>query len=194
MADPTVTRAAPARTSPQSQSTPPATPKTAKAAPAPKPAPAPAPLASVAPWLDRFDAQPKPSMLSRAAPSVLGAGENAAFSFHLPNLPHIFGKNDREKLIDSTKDLRDTAAQGRSIQSQLDRTPKTDPNYAKLQQQLAGVDQKLSKYGYSTATAPKPGALFIDPQFEGKQLPDGKVTAGQFPTKAPVTQPPSAID
>jgi len=202
MADPTVTRAAPspARTSPASQSTP-STPK----APASKPAPAPAALASVAPWLDRFDAQPKPSMLSRAAPSVLGAGENAAFSFHLPNLPipksinlpnpwHIFGKNDREKLIDSTKDLRDSAAQGRSIQAQLDRTPKTDPNYAKLQQQLAGVDQKLSRYGYTTATAPKPGTLFLDPQFEGKQLPDGKVAASQFPTKAPVTQPPSAID
>jgi NTE family protein len=201
MADPTVARAASpaARTSPASSSTP-NTPAKAAAA-APKPAAQPA----VAPWLDTFDAQPNPSLLSRAAPSVLTAGQNAAFSFHLPDLPipksinfpnpwHIFGKNDREKLIDSTKDLRDTASQGRSIQAQLDRTPKTDPSYSKLQAQLASVDQKLSKYGYSTATAPKPGTLFIDPQFEGKQVPNGQVTSGQFPTRAPVTQPPSAVD
>src|SRR3954468_1636786 len=171
--------ASPARLSPASQPTP--SSSTAAAA-APKPAPK--PESKPAAWLDSFDVQPKPNMLSRAAPTVLSAGENAAFSFHLPNLPipksinlpnpwHIFGKNDREKLIDSTKDLRETAAQGRSIQSQLDRTPKTDPNYAKLQQQLAGADQKLSKYGYTTATAPKPGTLFVDPQFEGGQLPNG---------------------
>ncbi|HVE86710.1 MAG TPA: patatin-like phospholipase family protein [Myxococcales bacterium] len=201
MADPTVTRAPTARTSPTSQSSTPTKPT-----PAPTPAPAPRTAApKPAAWLDTFDAQPRPSMLSRAAPSVLGAGENAAFSFHLPNLPipksinlpnpwHIFGKNDREKLLDSTKELRETAAQGRSIQSQLDRTPPSDPNYAKLKSQLAGVDQKLSRYGYTTATAPKPGTMFLDPQFEGAQLPGGQVKSSQFPTKAPVTQPPSAID
>ncbi|HZN92587.1 MAG TPA: patatin-like phospholipase family protein [Myxococcales bacterium] len=145
-------------------------------------------------------------MLSRAMPKWLGAGELASYAFRLPdihfpksiNLPnpwHIFGKNDREKLVDSTKDLRETAAQGRSIQAQLDRTPRSDPNYAKLQKQLAAVDQKLSSsYGYTTATAPKPGTMFLDPQFQGGQLPDGKVTASNWPTRAPVTQPPSAID
>lgn len=110
-------------------------------------------------------------------------------------LGKIFGKNDREKLIDSTKDFRDTAAQGRSLKEKLDRTPPSDPGYPKLKQQLAAVDQKLQqKYGYTTATAPKPGTLFVDPQFNGGQLPNGQVLAKNFPTKKPVTAPPSAID
>ena len=179
MADPTVARAAvsPAR--------PPVSKPSVQKSEAGKPAPAPAkaaPAPAPASWRDSFDAHPRPMALANA----LSVGEIAAYAFRLPdisfpksiNLPnpwHIFGKNDREKLIDSTKDLRETAAQGRSIQAQLDRTPKSDPNHAKLQQQLASVDRKLSsKYGYTTATAPKPGTMFLDPQFQGAQLPAGR--------------------
>jgi NTE family protein len=163
----------------------PTTPK-ADAAEQPKPsAPAAAATAtpSIAPAQDAFKearVQRSPLLSQPSGAGILGG---------------IFGKNDREKLIDSTRDLRDTAAQGRSIQAQLDRTPPSDPNHARLKQQLAAVDQKLQqKYGYTTATAPKPGTLFLDPQFNGGQLPNGQVLAKSFPTGKPVTAPPSAID
>src|SRR5687768_11958705 len=132
--------------------------------------------AATTPAEQKSASAPKPAVRSSSADQFeTAAGRRAPVqlaSVALPPRPEFLGgKNDREKFADSTKDLRDTASRGRAIQAELSKTPPSDPKHAQLKQQLAAVDQQLSqKYGYSTASAPRPGTLWVDPQFLGGQL------------------------
>src|SRR6185436_9538503 len=73
--------------------------------------------------------------------------------------------------------------------------PPSDPAHAQLAEELASVDEQLTaNFHYTTASAPQPGTLFIDPQFQSKVLEKGPVSSEQFPSGTPVFSPPSPMD
>ena len=115
-----------------------------------------------------------------------------ALEFLLPPKTHDEGA---QKLIAQTKDLRDTLSQTRQLSLELGMTSPSNPRHAELQKALSASEAKLKKdFGYSLATAPKPGALWVDPKFNAKDLAGGKVNASHFPTGTPVTKPPAPMD
>src|SRR5262245_16375899 len=134
-------------------------------------------------------------VVAAASRSTADAFEVGSPAVPVALAPQAPAPNDRQLLIESTRDLRDTATLGRALRDQLEATSEDDPNRDHLRKQLAEIDRQLSeKYGYATVTAPRPGTLFIDPQFQGESIPSGQVTSAQFPVHAPVLSPPSAID
>jgi NTE family protein len=107
--------------------------------------------------------------------------------------PHIHDP-DGDKFKQQTQPLRDTLGQVRSLRSQLDSLPPGDPRRPQLEQQLKAADSKLQQLsGYTEQTAPKPGALWIDPQLQSKEVPGGQVKASTFPTQKPVLTPPDPL-
>ncbi|MCP3065640.1 patatin-like phospholipase family protein [Myxococcus sp. K38C18041901] len=108
--------------------------------------------------------------------------------------PKIDDKQGKE-LVAQTKDFRDTLGQVRSLAAHLDMLPSTHPRYPQVKAALEKAEAELTKTtGYTRATAPRPGSLWLDPQFLAKELPGGQVHASRFPTGTPVTKPPSALD
>jgi NTE family protein len=100
-----------------------------------------------------------------------------------------------QKLVGQTQDFRDTLGRARSTALELSMTPPGSPQHAELKKTLEALDGKLkAEYGYTHQTAPKPGAMWVDPQFNGKELVNGKMNASRFPTGTPVTRPPSPTD
>ncbi|MCY1082647.1 hypothetical protein [Archangium lansingense] len=100
-----------------------------------------------------------------------------------------------KKLVDQTKDFRETLGKVRQLSLELEMTPANHPRRAELQKALDAAEGKLkADYGYTRTTAPKPGAMWVDPQFFGKELPGGKLSASRFPTGTPVTKPPAPMD
>ncbi|PTL83271.1 patatin-like phospholipase family protein [Vitiosangium sp. GDMCC 1.1324] len=100
-----------------------------------------------------------------------------------------------KKLVDQTKDFRETLGKVRQLSLELEMTPATSPRRAELQKALDAAEGKLkAESGYTRTTAPRPGALWVDPQFFAKELPGGKLNASQFPTGTPVTKPPAPMD
>ena len=114
-------------------------------------------------------------------------------------LEHVFPPKIRDeegkKLVAQTKDFRETLSKLRSLSAELDLLPASHPRRAEVQKALNAAEGTLkAETGYTRATAPKPGALWIDPQFAAKELPGGKLHASRFPTGTPVTKPPAAMD
>jgi NTE family protein len=104
---------------------------------------------------------------------------------------------DREgdKFIQQSKPFRDTLGQVRSLQGEIGKLPPNDPRLPELKKKLAAAEGQLkSMSGYTAATAPKPGALWIDPQLQSRDVPGGQVSASRFPTGTPVTTPPAPMD
>jgi NTE family protein len=100
-----------------------------------------------------------------------------------------------KQLVEQTKDFRDTLGQVRQLSLELGMTSPASPRYAELQKQLATTEGHLkADYGYTRTTAPRPGSLWVDPQFFAKELPGGKLNASRFPTGTPVTKPPAPMD
>src|SRR4051794_3087958 len=98
--------------------------------------------------------------------------------------PHIHDP-DGDKFKKQTQPLRDALGQVRALRSQLDSLPPGDPRRAGVEQQLKDAGGKLQQLsGYTEATAPKPGALWIDPQLQSREIPGGQVNASLHPTKA----------
>jgi NTE family protein len=114
-------------------------------------------------------------------------------------LEHVFPPkvHDEEgkKLVEQTKDFRETLGRVRQLSLELEMTSPASPRHAELQKALAEAEGKLkADSGYTRATAPRPGALWVDPQFFAKELPGGKLHANRFPTGTPVTKPPAPMD
>lgn len=114
-------------------------------------------------------------------------------------LEHVFPPKVHDEqgkqLVEQTKDFRDTLGKVRQLSLELGMTSPASPKYGELQKQLATAEGKLkADYGYTRTTAPRPGALWVDPQFFAKELPGGKLNASQFPTGTPVTKPPAPMD
>lgn len=110
------------------------------------------------------------------------------------NVGQLF-TNDREKLKASTKPFRDTLDSANALKSQLSQMDPKDPRYGEVKAKLDAAESKLQQMtGYTSDTAPKPGTLWVDPQYMSGMLKNGTVSQGQFPVGTPVTQPPAAMD
>ncbi|XXF77701.1 patatin-like phospholipase family protein [Myxococcaceae bacterium GXIMD 01537] len=100
-----------------------------------------------------------------------------------------------KKLVAQTQGFRDTLGKVRSLGAELDMLPPSHPRHAEVKAALGRAEADLkAQSGYTRATAPRPGALWLDPQFLAKELPGGKLNASRFPTGTPVTKPPSPTD
>lgn len=105
--------------------------------------------------------------------------------------------NDSEgkQLVAQTQGFRDTLGKVRALGAELDMLPASHPRHAEVKAALTRAEAELkAQTGYTRATAPRPGALWLDPQFLARELPGGKLSASRFPTGTPVTKPPSPAD
>ncbi|MFP2909538.1 patatin-like phospholipase family protein [Pyxidicoccus sp. 3LFB2] len=110
-------------------------------------------------------------------------------------LPPKIDDTQGKQLITQTQGFRDTLGKVRSLGLELDMLPPTHPRYAEVKAALGKAEAELTKTtGYTRATAPRPGSLWVDPQFLAKELPNGQVHASRFPTGTPVTKPPAPLD
>ncbi|HVE88013.1 MAG TPA: patatin-like phospholipase family protein [Myxococcales bacterium] len=108
--------------------------------------------------------------------------------------PHIHDP-DGDKFKQQTQPFRDTLGQVRALRGELDALPPGDPRRPQVEAKLKEAAGKLEQAsGYTEATAPKPGALWIDPQLQKKEIPGGQVNASLHPTRAPVLSPPDPMD
>src|SRR5512140_2282592 len=166
--------------------------------PRPDVQPAQAPVAQQPATEPRPVAQ-RDAYVSGNRPAPVPLTDNRAVNQPLPpaSPAELFGigeKNDRQKLIEATADLRAKTADVRKLQTELSKIPKDDPRYPQVEAQLkAAAGELQSKYGYSADALPKAGQIWVDPQFLGKELVDGKVTASHFPIGTPVTEPPDPM-
>ncbi|MBJ6759800.1 patatin-like phospholipase family protein [Myxococcaceae bacterium JPH2] len=100
-----------------------------------------------------------------------------------------------KKFIAQTQGFRDTLGKVRSLAAELDMLPPAHPRRAEVKAALEKAEGELTRTtGYTRANAPKPGSLWVDPQFLAKELPNGQVSASRFPTGTPVTKPPAPKD
>src|SRR5512140_441266 len=100
-----------------------------------------------------------------------------------PFLVELFGttRPEMDKFVKSTEDLRSTL-------NTLRDTPPSDPKYAQAAEHLK------ARYGYTPDQAPKPGTLWVSPRLTLPSMPNGDVTASQFPVGPATTQPPDPLD
>lgn len=104
-------------------------------------------------------------------------------------------KNDREKLKESTQPFRDALGNASSLKDQLSKLDPQDPRYGEVKTKLEAAEAKLQKMtGYTSDTAPKPGTLWVDPQYMSGMMKNGTVSQSQFPVGTPVTTPPAPLD
>ncbi|MCS6884885.1 MAG: patatin-like phospholipase family protein [Acidobacteriota bacterium] len=121
---------------------------------------------------------------------IKGASEVVNAAAGKPLIP----RNVNEAFIQDTKDFRNQIENVRNLQEEVRRleasgAPSSEIQAAKAR--LAAASNQLqSSYGYTAETMPKPGQLWIDPQFVGGDLVNGGVTASKFPTNIqPITEP-----
>ncbi|HVE83799.1 MAG TPA: patatin-like phospholipase family protein [Myxococcales bacterium] len=90
-----------------------------------------------------------------------------------------------------TQDFRQTLAEARQVRAQLDALPPGDDQRKPLETRLQALDGTLQRTtGYTSATAPKPGTLWMDPRLQRGAQP----SATRFPAGTPVTRPPRPED
>jgi len=125
-----------------------------------------------------------------AAASVQKQAEAAREEF-LALLPRGTEHRERDAAAfeQNTAELRSAASDYRRASAQLATLPQGDPRRAQAERELKGAEQTLARYGYTGQTVPKPGALWLDPKFNTP----APVTAGEHPTRAPVTAPPDPM-
>ncbi len=110
-------------------------------------------------------------------------------------MPEKIRDDEAKKFVGQTQDFRDKLSKVRSLGTELDMLPTNSPRYAEVKAELAKAEGDLSaKYGYTRATAPKPGAMWVDPQFMAKDVPGGQISASKLATGTPVTKPPEPLD
>jgi NTE family protein len=110
--------------------------------------------------------------------------------------PQKISDPEGQQYVKDTQDFRAQVSTAKNLQGQLAGMSPADPRYAGLKQKLEAANARLqSSYGYTADTAPKPGALWVDPDLMERTVANGaKLNAKSFPTRTPVTQPPSAMD
>ncbi|MBZ4420469.1 patatin-like phospholipase family protein [Myxococcus sp. RHSTA-1-4] len=110
-------------------------------------------------------------------------------------LPQKIDDTQGKQLIAQTQGFRDTLGKVRSLALELDMLPPSHPRHAQVKAELAKAEAELTKTtGYTRSTAPRPGSLWVDPQFMAKEVPNGQIHASQFPAGTPVTKPPQPLD
>ncbi|MDY7230058.1 patatin-like phospholipase family protein [Hyalangium rubrum] len=110
-------------------------------------------------------------------------------------VPQKIRDDEAKQLVGQTQNFRETLSKVRALATELELVPPSHPRHAEVKAALAKAEGELtSKYGYTRTTAPKPGAMWVDPQFMGKELPGGQMSASRLPTGTPVTKPPEPLD
>lgn len=110
-------------------------------------------------------------------------------------VPQKIRDDEAKKFTGQTQDFRDTLGKVRSLGTELDMLKPNSPRYNEVKQALSKAEGDLqAKYGYTRATAPKPGAMWVDPQFMAKDVPNGQVSASKLATGPAVTKPPEPLD
>jgi NTE family protein len=110
-------------------------------------------------------------------------------------VPQKIRDDEAKQFVGQTQNFRDTLSKVRSLGLELDMLPPNSPRYAEVKAALGKAEGELSsKYGYTRSTAPKPGAMWVDPQFMAKNLPGGQMSASKLATGTPVTKPPEPLD
>ncbi|MFP2928350.1 patatin-like phospholipase family protein [Pyxidicoccus sp. 3LG] len=110
-------------------------------------------------------------------------------------LPPKIDDAQGKQLVSQTQGFRDSLGKVRSLAAELDMLPTSHPRHAEVKAALSKAEADLkSTTGYTRATAPRPGSLWVDPQFMAKEVPNGQIHASKFPTGTPVTKPPAPLD
>ncbi|MCP3140015.1 patatin-like phospholipase family protein [Pyxidicoccus xibeiensis] len=110
-------------------------------------------------------------------------------------LPPKIDDAQGKQLVAQTQGFRDSLSKVRALGLELDLLPATHPRHAEVKAALAKAEAELTKTsGYTRATAPRPGSLWVDPQFMAKEVPNGQLHASKFPAGTPVTKPPAPLD
>jgi NTE family protein len=126
-----------------------------------------------------------------AANPFAGAGRTASTAAP-PALPE---DPAARRLLERTRGLRDGLERVHTLQRELAGLAPSDPRHAEVKEQLRVAEKGLDVvFGYSSATAPKPGEAWVAPRLMSKSMPDLTFNAKSFPTKRPVTAPPAALD
>lgn len=100
-----------------------------------------------------------------------------------------------KEFLNGTKEFRAALGQVKNLETQLKQlesqgAPATE--IAKVRTQFQTAENQLrSRYGYTASTAPKPGAVWVDPQFMSPELNNGQINSSKFPIKTPVLTPPN---
>lgn len=96
--------------------------------------------------------------------------------------------------LNGTKEFRTTLGQVKQLETQLKQLEQQGANpteIAKVRTQFQTAENQLrSRYGYTATTAPKPGTVWVDPQFMSPELSNGQINSSKFPVKPPVLEPP----
>ncbi|MCS6884883.1 MAG: patatin-like phospholipase family protein [Acidobacteriota bacterium] len=134
------------------------------------------------------------SLISPAAAAARGVIKGASEVVNAIAGKPLIPRNVNEAFIQDTKDFRNQIENVRRLQEEVRRLEASGAPSSEIQAaraRLAVASSRLqSSYGYTAETMPKPGQLWIDPQFLGKDLVDGKVTASKFPTNIkPIDKP-----
>jgi NTE family protein len=110
-------------------------------------------------------------------------------------VPQKIRDDEAKQFTSQTQNFRDTLAKVRSLGTELDYTSPKSDHYAEVKAAFDKAEGELkAKYGYTRATAPKPGSMWVDPQFMAKDVPGGQVSASKLATGTPVTKPPEPLD
>ncbi|WP_224362708.1 patatin-like phospholipase family protein [Hyalangium versicolor] len=110
-------------------------------------------------------------------------------------VPQKIRDDEAKQLVGQTQPFRDTLSKVRSLGTELDMLPPNSPRYAEVKAALGKAEGELSsKYGYTRSTAPKPGSMWVDPQFMAKELPGGQISGSRLATGTPVTKPPEPLE
>lgn len=110
-------------------------------------------------------------------------------------VPQKIRDGEAKQFTAQTQDFRETLAKVRSLGTELDMLSPKSERYAEVKAAFDKAEGELkAKYGYTRATAPKPGAMWVDPQFMAKDVPGGQLSATRLATGTPVTKPPEPLD
>ncbi len=110
-------------------------------------------------------------------------------------VPQKIRDDETKQLVGQTQDFRETVAKVRALATELELVPPSHPRHNEVKAALAKAEGELTaRYGYTRATMPKPGAMWVDPQFMAKDLPGGQISASRLGTGTPVTKPPEPLE
>lgn len=122
--------------------------------------------------------------------SLLDLGLDAARDVLNVLYPQRFDDPRGDTFRSQSKAFRDTTTHVRDLQAKLASMDPSDPAYGATKAALDAASAQLTSLsGYSADSMPKPGTLWVDPEFGGASFPNGKITSSQFPVGTPVTNP-----
>ena len=107
-------------------------------------------------------------------------------------LPQHFQDAEGLQLQKDTAPFRDALTHVRALEAKLASLPANDPGRPALEKQVHAAQADFQeRFGYSSASAPKPGDLWIDPELMNNDVQHGRIDPAKFPVKPASMVPPS---